>query len=203
MRHPLRVLVFLFGLLPSGCVTATASVPEVEVTRQNLTFPGVPTDLPTEVPEDMPPEIRAQLGLPLPGEAYHFPTQSFTYERVPADIPSGMSSDLHIREVTIRSHEGSVDLSFIRGLLLTVSKPTDPSFVPEVLLQYPAPGELPADIMWSITLPYQGSYDAIDPWRADASVYTLDVWGDLSQLPRQAWSVDVVLILSGSIRYEY
>jgi hypothetical protein len=195
----LHALFLAFGLATTGCVTATASVPEVEVTRENLTFQGIPA----EVPKDIPADVLERYGLPLPGEAYHLPPLTFTYQRVTVDLPSGTTSDMHVKEVTIRAHEGSASLGFIRGLMLTAAKPEEPTAKPEVLFQYPAPGVAFVPLDRSLTLAFQGTSEQLNPWRADSSIYTLDVWADPAQLPRGAWAVDVVLVLSGSIKFEF
>jgi hypothetical protein len=184
-----------------ACLSATVDVPEVAVARENLSFPGVPDG--TAVSDDIPADVRERYGLPAPGEAYHFPPITFSYERVPMDMPTGTSTDLHVKAVTIRAHEGSPSLLFVRGLRLTVAKPTEPGTAPVVLLEYPEPGASPEPIDRSLTLAFKGAWSPIDPWKADASVYTLDLWAVLEQLPRQDWALDVELVLSGSLDFEF
>ncbi len=227
LQSRLGQVAFALSLLLTGCVQATASVPEVEVARENLVFQGLPAGTPTSVPPtlsstiaaklpaNIPPELAAQLppglstetlsqlNLPNPDEAYHFPTMTFSYSRVPADLPTGLTSRMHVRDVTIRAHEGYPSLAFVRGILLTVSKPNDPTSPPRVLLQYPTAGIEETPIDRSVTLPVLDASGAINPWENDDSVYTLDVWADLAQIPQQAWSVDVILRLRGSVEFEF
>lgn len=199
-----RVLALVLGLLQAGCFSATASIPEIEVTRENLTFQGVPEDMPTEVTENIPAEVRERYGLPAPGEDYHFPTLTFSYARVPVDMPTGLTSKMHIREVTIRAHEGSPNLTFIHGLKLTTTQVGELPGEERVLLQYPAPGtSVTTPLERELTLPVLTVLDALDPWKADNSIYTLDIWADLAQLPRQNWAIDIVLGLNGSVEFTF
>jgi hypothetical protein len=182
---------------------ATAEVPEAEITRENLTFQGVGGEVTVDNLDTIPPEIRERYNLPKPGEAFHFPSLSFSYDRVAVDLPNGVTSNLRAREVTVTAHEGSPSLGFIKVLLLTVTKVTDSETDVQVMIQYPEPGKATIPIDRSLTVSVLESFDTIDPWKADSSTYTLDVWGDLRSLPRNNWSVDVKLTLNGSVDYRF
>lgn len=194
------LLTLVLSATALSCLAVNADVSEIAVARENLVFQGVPEDV--AVLDDIPADVRARYGLPALGEAYHFPSQPFTYDRVPIDMPSGMTSDLRVKEVTIRAHEGSPGLSFVRGLRLTVSRPSEPVSESVILMEYPEVGTTPARVDRSLTLKFNGDWSPVDPWKADSSVYTLDVWAVLTELPRQDWAVDVELTLRGSLNFK-
>jgi hypothetical protein len=197
------LLVASASLLSASCVSAQADIPEIEVTRQNLTFQGVPASTPTEVPAGLTEEQRAALGLPAPGEPIHLPTLSFTYSRVAVDLPTGLSSRMHVREVTVRASSESTSLAFIKKLQLTAARRETPDVV-QTVLEYPPVGSTAtAPLEHEVTIPVQGDLGTIDPWKPDTVTYYLDVWADLATVPRSAWAVDVILQLDGSVKFEF
>jgi hypothetical protein len=50
-------------------------------------------------------------------------------------------------------------------------------------------------------MPVQGSDDVVNPWKAQSTVYELNVWGNPEKLPRHSWAVDVSVAFGGSISY--
>ncbi|MGC4065175.1 MAG: hypothetical protein QM784_11115 [Polyangiaceae bacterium] len=151
-----RLLAGSAGLLSVGCISAEADIPEIEVTRENLTFQGVPASTPTEVPAGLSAEQRQALGLPAPGEPIHLPTLSFAYSRVAVDLPTGLSSQMHVREVTVRANSESMSLAFIRKLRLTATHRETPDVL-QTVLEYPPVGSTSNPPLDSeLTMPVQG-----------------------------------------------
>ena len=188
--------------LTGACVSAQAQIPDLELTRENLTFPAVPAEL-TDQLESLPEDTRTGYGLTVAGDEYHFPTVSFSCDRIPIARPPGASSDMRAKEVTIAAHKGTHDLSFVRRIRLTVTQLGEEREEPEVVIDYSRPRASSEPIGRSVTTAVLGSQRSIDPWQTESSVYELDIWGDLEQLPDKPWAVDVSVVLNGSVSFEY
>jgi hypothetical protein len=188
--------------LTGACVSAQAEIPALELTQENLTFPAVPAELTNEL-ESMPEDAGTSLARAAAADDYHFPTVSFSYDRLPIARPPGVSSDMRAKEVTIAAHKGTHDLSFVRRLRLTVTRLGEDREEPEVVLEYSSTRASSESIGRSLTTPVLGAQCSIDPWQTGSSVYELDIWGDLEQLPDKPWAVDVSVVLGGSVSFEY
>lgn len=195
-------LASIMGTGMSGCISAEAEIPETKVTRQNLSFPSVPPGVPTIVPEDATPEFLAQLGIDESGE-FQLPVVSFSYDEPPADMPEGLTSDMHVKTVTVSAHDAALNLSFVRRLTLTVRNLDKNGGAPQVLIEYSNTGALDTVIQNSLTVPVEGLDDVVNPWKAQAGIYELTIWGDVEKLPREPWAVDVSLTFSGSVSFEF
>jgi len=189
-----------FGV--SGCISVEAEIPETQVTRQNLSFPGLPPEVPTSIPANATPEVLAALGITADG-VFHLPVLTFSYDGTPINAPAGLSSTMHMKSVTISAHDGTADLSFVRRLTLTVTNSDRNAGEPQILLEYPNAESPSEPLQKSLTMPVIGLDDVIDPWKPQPGIYALNVWGDLFSLPRRPWAVDVTLTLSGSVAYEF
>jgi hypothetical protein len=171
--RPLAVAAALASALGVGCVRVNADVPEVEVTRENLTFQALPDVVPTET------EITVK--------------QSFAYDQSPVDLPNSITTNMRATEVTVTVRHGATDLSFVHFLTLTLSKPGSAT---QTIIDYARSNTQPVGA--SITVPVQGSEDALNPWEAQDSTFEVTATGTL---PRQAWSIDVTVKFSGSFSY--
>jgi hypothetical protein len=186
----------------SGCISAEIDIREVQVTRQNLSFPGVPLEVPTSVPSNTPPEDLAKLGITVLGEV-ELPVQTFSYDEQPVDMPDEVTSDMHLKSVTVAAHEGTQSLSFVRRLRLTLTRPGQAAAQATVLLEYPPAGSSPAPFIdKTLTVPVQGLDDVVDPWKPQPGIYELKIWGDLATVPREPWAVDVTLSYTGTVSYK-
>ncbi|MBN1612191.1 MAG: hypothetical protein JW940_36505 [Polyangiaceae bacterium] len=186
----------------AACVSAQAEIPSLELTRENLTFPAAATELADEL-ESMPEDARTNLALAAAPDDYHFPTVSFSYDRIPMARPPGVSSDVQAKEVTVAAHKGTDDLSFVRRIRLTVTRLGEDREEPEVLIDYSSSKASSKPIGRSLTTPVLGAQRSIDPWQTESSVYELDIWGDLEELPARPWTVDVSVVFGGSVSFEY
>jgi hypothetical protein len=197
------LLVATLAAATSGCITAEVDIPEVQVTRQNLSFPGVPPEVPTSVPANTLPEVLANFGITELGDV-ELPVQTFSYDEQPVDMPDGLTSDMRVKSVTVAAHEGTQSLSFVRRLKLTQYKPGQASVEATVLLEYPPTGSSSAPLIEkNLTMPVQELDDAVDPWKPQSGIYELRIWGDLATVPRQPWAVDVTLSFTGTVTYKY
>jgi len=184
-------------MLTSGCISAEVDIPGLELTQQDLGFPGAPAEQVEAAPEDADTgDLLAQAR-----EPYHFPPVSFSYATVPLNLPPGTEPDMRAEQVTVSVHDGIDDLSFVTRMRLTVTRLGEEPEDPMVLLEYP--GSRPADdpIGSCVTMPVLASQQSLDPWQAPSLVYELDIWGDPAQSPRTDWSVDVSILLRGSVSY--
>jgi hypothetical protein len=192
----------IISILTLGCGSIEAEVPETSVTKQNLLFDGAPKGLPTILPENVSPEVLATLGISEDGY-FHLPTMSFSYSDKPVDVPDGLSSEMRVKSVTISSHKELFSLSFVRKLTLSV-KNLDAAAEPvTVILRYPNEQTGNESLETSLTMSVDGIDSIDDPWRLRNELFTLDIWGDIAELPREPWAVDVTLSFSGSIAFRF
>ena len=156
-----------------GCVQAEMSVPDLEVTRQDVSIQPAPSTIPAGT------EVTV--------------VQQFKYEKTPSPLPSSITSSMHATDVTFTLKRGATDLAFIHGATLTVA---GPGGKPETVLEYePKAGGTKVN---AITLPLLSSPDALNPWSVDTSTFELTITGIL---PTEVWFMDVTISYSGSVTY--
>jgi hypothetical protein len=166
-------LVLAGSSLSQGCVQATADIPDMEVTRQDLAIQPAPSTIPAGTEGTI--------------------VQQFTYEKSPSPLPKSMTSNLHATDVIITLKQGAKDLSFIHAAKLTV---TGFGGKPQTVIEYqPASHQAVGS---SMTLPLLSAPDSLNPWAVDSSTFELTITGIL---PQQVWYLDVTLTYSGSISY--
>jgi hypothetical protein len=239
-----------------GCVSAQVDFEEVEVTKQNLQFPGadqvavqlgVPADgvgaEPTYVanPEaaaanaaspsaatrsavasgadattSVAPELLAGTSVEAYAELlqsvaesigrldkdgnYALPPQPFSYSGGAGKIPSDINTSLTLHEIIIQSHAEQPNLAFIQRLLLTSRNPSVDHGNPQVVFDYRRATDRQPQ---ANTIRIAIADKALDRSVLANSTYELAVWGNLKQLPRKAWAVDVSFRLSGSMSVDY
>lgn len=178
--HPYRpsqlgfwALVLAGSLLSQGCLQATADIPDMEVTRQNVAIQPAPSTIPAGTEGTV--------------------VQQFTYEKSPSPLPKSVTSNLHATDVIITLKQGAKDLSFIHAAKLTVTASGGKA---ETVIEY-QPGSHQA-VGNSITLPLLSAPDSLNPWTVDSSTFELTITGIL---PQQLWYLDVTLSYSGTISY--
>jgi hypothetical protein len=181
-----------------GCISAQVEFEDVEITRQNVTFPGLPADLNAAQASQLPPELRAQLSGATSSTELTLPVQQFAYSNASSQVPSGLDGSLTLKRVTVASHDPQRNLSFLHSVMLTSAKVENPTRK-RVLLSYTADPDSPNEA--DLVVPVVGSSLTIDPWQLEASVFELTVSGSFECLPREAWAVDVTLSLAGEVEY--
>lgn len=164
-------LLLAGSLLTQACVQATADIPDMEVTRQNVALQPAPAGTPTNSEATI--------------------VQQFKYEKTPSSLPSSVTAHMQATDVTFVLRQGATDLSFIHAAKLTV---TEPGGKPQTVLDYK--GDAPTGS--SVTLPVLASPPALNPWAVDASTFELSVTGIL---PQHEWYLDVTLSYTGSASY--
>ena len=158
--------------LATGCVQATAEVPDLDVTRENLEFPAVPAATPAGTQVTV--------------------AQQFTYDKAPMSLPGSITSEMRATEVTIKLRSGPADLSFVHAAKLTTTIGT----ATKTLVEYTNSDQ--QRLGTEVTLPVQATNATANPWTADGSVYELSLTGEL---PRQDWYVDVSIRYTGTLSY--
>jgi hypothetical protein len=194
--------VSFISILTLGCGSIEAEVPETSVTKQNLSFEGAPKELPTTLPKNVSAEGLAALGISEDGY-FHLPAMTFSYNDKPVDVPDGLSSEMRVKSVTIASHNELLSLAFVRKLTLSVKNLDAAAEPAKIILQYPDERTGNERLGTSLTMSVDGIDRIDDPWRIRNELFTLDIWGDIAELPREPWAVDVTLSFSGSIAFRF
>ena len=159
----------------AGCaLSVEADVPEIEVTKKDISFDGVP--------------IGAALG-------DVSMTKSFSQKHSALDLPTGLTTEVHAIDVTLKAASGITDFTFLRMLRLTMADETDQSKSIELINYQQQPGGGAGD---TLTMTSANPVNALDEWKSDAAIFTIDIAGTL---PTQAWAADVVMRFGGSLKY--
>lgn len=186
----------------SGCVSAQVDFEQVEVTKQNLAFAGISELVPIDLPEQVPEALMEQYGIPRPGEDFALPPQRFAYADAMNRLPEGFTASLQLRDIAVTPARRKQKLAFLHKVLLTVSDPEVGEGRPRVVFETDQ-REAKKSKNGAIQMPLDAAAASIDPSRIGEQTYELSVWGDLAELPRESWAVDVTLTLSGSVAVEY
>jgi hypothetical protein len=165
----------LCAVAATGCVSAAAEVEEMEVTRHDLAFEGVPL---------------------ASGQTVSL-TQSFVHQRSPLNLPPGVDSDIRPTTVTLTGVDGADDLSFIEGLFVVLKTNRQGVEQSHVILTYEGQGATSEGGV--LRIPSEQPPNLIDAWRTNSGVYEVTVWG---KLPEQGWSVDLTIAFTGSFKYD-
>jgi len=174
-----RPLALSVALLLGGCaLSVEGELPEIEVTQEALSVPGVPRELRTgEVSVAVPSFFQPNDRLGLPIDSY----KSVKVKGLVVSLKKGGGGDLSF------VHTMRVTLSGLQGYLAGVA-PTEVA-----RYERPAGGSAGTTIDAS-----QGSVEVVEAWRDPVTVMTLEATGDL---PEEAWTVDVVVRLSAVLTY--
>lgn len=187
----------------TACVHGTLEASEITVTRQNLEFPGLPAELAEYIEEgEIPERIRQSFGVPNTEGEIALPTQRFSFDDAPRELPEGISTDLRPIKIMIEARGDDQDLAFVRRLQLSVIHPDSPD-APEVLLDYPSKGEPEPPPERTISLDYQGRAESLDPWQTPGSQFELTVWGTIDSLPLEPWAVDVSIVFGAELTIDW
>ncbi len=186
----------------AGCMSAQADFEDVQLTRKNLVFLGVPATLTEDIPSGASDTLRAEYSVANQGGDYALPPQSFTYSDAATHLPDGTQASLTLKSVILTARGQQRDLSFLHKVTLTVASPDVDDGRPRAIIDYTSASPTEGT-NGTVTLPIVGSEITIDPWKMKSSVFELSLWGQLNQLPRESWAVDVTLTLSGDVEFKY
>jgi len=193
----------LVGLLGTGCVSSEVSFEDVQVTRHHLVFPGASAAIDWNDTKEISSEIRQEYDLPEVDETVALPTQGFSFSKIKTGLPKGVTTSLKLKGVTISAHDKTTDLSFLRQILLTVVEDAADSGNPHIIFDYANdPGEN-ASRHVELAVPLNGGEIDVDLRRLNSMFFELSTWGQFDELPKEAWSIDVTLTLSGAIAVDY
>jgi hypothetical protein len=168
-------LSILLATGTTGCaLSVEADVPEIEVTKSDIAFEGVP--------------IGAVLG-------DVSMTKSFSQKHSALELPEGLTTEVHAIGVTLKAKSGIKDLSFIRMLRVTMADEKNPGAAIE-LISYQADAAKPAGD--TLVMVSANPVNALDQWKTDSAMFTVDVAGTL---PTENWTADLVMRFGGSIKY--
>lgn len=180
MRAAGALLGLLAAAASSGCLfSAEGELPEVEVTQQDILFPGVPR------------EVRlgeASIALPIflnPGERLGLPPESYKSVKV-KDV-----------SLVLKAPPGG-DLSFVRTFRVTLNSLQ--GYLAGVTPTEVATYQRPATGATSGRLSARGPspVEVSQAWRDALTVMTVEAAGDL---PEENWTLDVTVRLSAVLTY--
>jgi len=156
-------------------VSVEAEAPDIEVTQQNILFPGV-------------------AGTGVLGDVAM--THSFSQKHPKLDLPAGLTPEVKALEVTLTAKSGITSFDFIHYLRLSMSDGADKSDAIELInYQRDATGTTGP----VLTMPSANPVNALEQWKTDAAVFTVDVAG---QLPESDWTADVTVRFAGKVSYQ-
>lgn len=159
----------------AGCaLSVEADVPEVEVTKKDIAFEGVP------------------IGSALGDVSM---TKSFSQKHSALDLPKGLTTEVHAIGVTLVAKSGIKDFSFLRMLRLTMADEKNQANAIELINYQQQPGDGTGE---TLTMMAANPVNAMEQWKSDSAIFTIDVVGTL---PTETWSADVVMRFGGSIKY--
>jgi hypothetical protein len=159
----------------AGCaLSVEADVPEIEVTKKDISFQGVP--------------IGAALG-------DVSMTKSFSQKHTALELPQGLTTEIHAIGVTLKAKNGIKDFSFLRMLRLTMADEKNQSTSIELINFQQEANAVASD---TLTMISANPVNALEMWKSDSAIFTIDVAGTL---PTSDWSADVVMRFAGSVKY--
>jgi hypothetical protein len=171
----LSTLVFVLGGAAAGCgISVEADVPEVEITRHDVAFDGVP--------------VAALIG-------DVSVTQSFSQKHDKLELPDGLDSEVKPLGVTVTAKAGIQDFGFVHNFRVLMS---DDVHDPVELVSYEQdPAAAPSNVL---TLTSANPVNVFDQWKTSSATFTIEVAGSL---PPNAWSIDLGIRFSATAKYTY
>jgi hypothetical protein len=168
-------LVLVLGGAAVGCgISVEADVPEVEITRHDIAFEGVP--------------VAALIG-------DVSVTQSFSQMHDKLDLPNGLDPEVKALGVTVTAKAGIQDFGFLHNFRLLMS---DNVHDPVELVSYESdPTAPPSNVL---TLTTANPVNIFDQWKTSSATFTIEVAGTL---PPNAWSIDLGIRFSAKAKYTY
>jgi hypothetical protein len=187
----------------TGCLSSEVNFEDVRVTRHHLVFAGASADIDWNNIQKISNQLCKDYDLPKVDETVALPPQEFSFSNIKTSLPKGMSTTLQLEGVTIRAHDRTTNLSFLRQLLLTVTDETADDGKPRVVFDYTnAPGGGTGN-QAELSMPLNDQEIEVDPCRLDTMFFELSTWVRVDEIPEEAWAIDVTLTLSGTIAIDY
>jgi hypothetical protein len=165
----------LLGSLLSGLgCSASADIPEVVVTRNDISFMGVPR---------------------IPGitDGSHTVTTSFDHPKG-FDLPDFLNPELRALSASITGRGDMEDLSFLEGLTLTLSSRAQGAPAPSVVASYERePGS--TDLVGRVVqMDIDEDANVVEYWSTKDAYYDVTLWG---MLPDKDWAIDFSIAFRG------
>jgi hypothetical protein len=159
--------------LGAGC-SASADIPEVIVTRNDVEFQGVPA---------------------VPGITDVTQTVSATFDHPSGfQLPDELNPELRPISASVTGHGDMQDLSFLEGLRVTLSSHAEGAPPARTLAYYERPAT--GAVGRVVNLQTNADSDVITYWDTDQAYYDVTLWGIL---PSEDWAIDVSFAFSGKI----
>lgn len=163
---------------PSGCaLSVEVEAPDVEVTRENVAFEGVPS---------------------LPGYEEVSVLYSFDQENPGFDLPKEIDSSLEAAMVELRARSGVENLDFLKTLTVTMRDKAGKKS-PVVLFDYQRNGATPAGK--TLKAAAKNPANILQRWR-DKETPVFDVLLS-GRLPTVPWKMDIAIHFEGNASYKY
>lgn len=174
----LAALSLVAAAAPSGCaLSVEVEAPDVEVTREDVAFEGVPS---------------------VPGYEEVSVLYSFDQENPGFDLPKEIDSSLEAAMVELRVKSGVENLDFLKTLTVTMRDKAGKKS-PVVLFDYQRDGATPVGKTVKATA--KNPANILQRWR-DKETPVFDVLLS-GRLPNVAWKMDIAIHFAGNASYKY
>jgi hypothetical protein len=166
----------LATVFAGGCVSVDASVPEIQLVQSNMEFEAVPMEV-----------IRAV------GEVST--SQVFSYDHDPFDLPEGMESKVRTVGVSLRANQGIEDFSFLRSMRVAISDGVNPEFELATFEHVESSADNAGEVL---VMKVNPDVDTMAVLKSESLGFAIDLTGSL---PTVAWSLDVLIDMSGEVQF--
>jgi len=167
--------VVLLALASGGCVSVEVDASNVEVTQKDVMFPGV-------TPSGVPGDVAM--------------THTFSQKHPRLDLPAELTPEVKALEVTLTAKTGITSFDFIHNLRLSMSDQPDGSGGIELINYEKDTTQTTGPVL---IMPSTNPVNALEQWKTDAAVFTVDVAG---ALPQSDWTADVTVRFAGKVTYQ-
>lgn len=171
----LSTAIALCASAAGGCmVSIEAEAPDIEVTQKDVVFPGSSGGA-----------TAGNLSM----------THSFSQKHQKLDLPQGLTPEVKALEVTLTAKSGITSFDFIHYLRLSMSDDADNTNAIEAINYERDTTGTTGPVL---TMPSANPVNALEQWKTDSAVFTVDVAG---QLPESDWTADVTVRFAGKVSY--
>jgi hypothetical protein len=160
--------------LGTAACSASADIPEVQVTQSDIAFDGVPL---------------------IPGVTDVSTTLETTFDHPQGlGLPDALDPKLYPISASVTARDDMKDLSFLEGLSLTLASHADGAPEPRKMATYARKGS--GSVGKVIQLVTDNDTNVLDYWDTKKAYYDVKIWG---VLPQEAWAIDVTVSFSGEL----
>lgn len=160
--------------LGTAACSASADIPEVQVTQSDIAFDGVPL---------------------IPGVTDVSTTLETTFDHPQGlGLPDALDPKLYPISANVTARGDMKDLSFLEGLSLTLASHADGAPDPRKMATYDRKGS--GSVGKVIQLVTDNDTNVLDYWDTKKAYYDVKIWG---VLPQDAWAIDVTVSFSGEL----